>query len=88
MTRFVLCEVCGSEGRIYTSRGGPDEYDNGPCPECEGTGIALVETEPVTEQELCRVCNAPIDSYELCAECAKGNDPFFTSKFAGDYLRK
>jgi hypothetical protein len=49
--RIVLCEACGSEGRIYTSRGGPDDYDNGPCPECEGTGYAVVPVEPITEED-------------------------------------
>lgn len=47
-----LCECCQSEGRIYRSNGGPDEIDCGECPICEGTGMALVETEPVTEEEI------------------------------------
>ncbi len=27
---------------------------------------------------LCRLCEAPIESAELCEDCAKGNNPFFT----------
>lgn len=54
MTRpvLVLCEVCQSEGRILTSNGGPDEIDNGQCPACEGTGLALVESETATLEDL------------------------------------
>ncbi len=32
--------------------GTPQEVDRGPCPYCEGTGGELIETEPVTEQEI------------------------------------
>lgn len=32
----------------------------------------------------CRICEAPITSCELCEECAEGNDPFVSSKYAGD----
>jgi hypothetical protein len=34
----------------------------------------------------CAVCGAPIGIAELCADCAKGNNPFVTSKYTGDYL--
>jgi hypothetical protein len=49
---LVLCEACGSEGRLLTSDGGPYDTDNGPCPYCSGTGLALVESEPVTLEDL------------------------------------
>lgn len=54
--RFVLCEACGSEGRIYSESrprwGEPTTIDHGPCGCCEGTGIACVEVEPVTLEDL------------------------------------
>ena len=31
----------------------------------------------------CRVCGARIDTAELCADCAKGNNPFFTCDNVG-----
>lgn len=49
---MVLCEACGSEGRLLTSDGGPYDVDNGPCPYCEGTGLALVECELIMMQDL------------------------------------
>jgi hypothetical protein len=54
MTRpvLVLCEVCQSEGRLLTSNGGPDDVDNGPCPACDATGLALVESEAITLDDL------------------------------------
>lgn len=45
--RIVLCEACGSEGRLLTSDGGPYEIDHGPCPWCEATGMAVIETAPI-----------------------------------------
>lgn len=45
--RIVLCEACGSEGRILCSDGGPFDTDGGPCPWCEGTGGEVIETLPV-----------------------------------------
>lgn len=49
---LVLCEACGSEGRIY--HGG--DFDpwawSEECPYCEGTGAEFVEGEPVTEEEI------------------------------------
>lgn len=45
--RIVLCEACGSEGRILTSNGGPDDTDHGPCPYCEGTGGVIIEVLPI-----------------------------------------
>lgn len=43
--------------------------------------------EPLPDVELypCKGCDKPIAAYELCEECAKGNDPFFTSKYKGDF---
>lgn len=49
---LVLCECCGSEGRILTSNGGPYDTDNGECPVCKGDGLALVESEAVTQEDL------------------------------------
>lgn len=46
------CETCQSEGRILRSKGGPDDIDCGECPVCEGTGGEIIETEPVTEEEI------------------------------------
>lgn len=53
--RFVLCEACGSEGRILSSRYGgndPDTIDCGPCPVCEGTGSMEIEVEPIEMEDL------------------------------------
>ena len=46
---LILCERCQSEGRLLTNNGGPDDVDHGECPECEGTGSVLIESERVTE---------------------------------------
>jgi hypothetical protein len=51
-TRFINCETCGTEGRILTSNGGPDEIDNGVCPACNGKCVVEVETEHVTLDDL------------------------------------
>jgi hypothetical protein len=50
-TRTVLCETCGSEGRIYRGLY-DDERDCGECPACKGTGLEEVEVEPVTLDDL------------------------------------
>lgn len=50
-----LCERCGGEGKLYTSRYGgndPDVWPVGDCPECEGTAYVAVETEEVDEEEI------------------------------------
>lgn len=63
--RIVLCEVCGSEGRIYVLDYGADdmsgwgERDTGPCPWCEGTGGEIIETQPIEEGDLDE-CAPPI----------------------------
>jgi hypothetical protein len=49
------CERCGGEGKLYTSRYGgndPDVWPTGTCAVCEGTGYALVETEPVEIEDI------------------------------------
>jgi hypothetical protein len=51
-TRFLPCRGCGSEGRILTSNGGPDEIDHGPCPACDGTGAEEIKVEPVTLEDM------------------------------------
>jgi len=57
-TIFVLCEACGSEGRIIVSAGydretgAPLERDQGPCEYCEGTGIETIEGEPIDEDDI------------------------------------
>lgn len=48
--RIVLCEYCGSEGRIYRGLY-DDERDCGECPACEGTGGEIVEVEAITEDD-------------------------------------
>lgn len=48
---LVLCEVCQSEGRILRSNGGPDDIDHGECPECKGSGFALVDSEPMSLED-------------------------------------
>lgn len=55
---IVLCECCGSEGRIYRraswldSDAGPGEIDDGPCEACDGTGREMIEGEPITMEDL------------------------------------
>lgn len=49
--RIVLCECCGSEGRIYRGRY-EDERDCGQCPACKGTGYEVIETEPIELEDL------------------------------------
>lgn len=45
--RLVLCEACGSEGRIYGGHpNDPHPRDEGQCPCCEGTGLMLIDVEP------------------------------------------
>lgn len=55
--RIVLCEACGSEGRIYhwTGRydnyGNPMEYEE-PCPYCDGTGGELIGVQPIELEDM------------------------------------
>lgn len=54
----VPCETCGTEGRLYYNTGryddqGPIIGDEGPCPDCDGTGRRLIEdVEPITLEDL------------------------------------
>lgn len=55
--RIVLCEVCGSEGRIYTPSYCFDEYGNHmdyvhDCPWCEATGGELIKVYPIEMDDL------------------------------------
>lgn len=50
--RIIPCQHCGSEGRLY-ARQYEDERDVGECPVCEGTGGEIIETEPITLEDLC-----------------------------------
>lgn len=60
--RIVLCEACGSEGRVLTGHpNDPHPHDAGPCPHCNGAGLAVIETEPVTE------IDEPFSDEELAA---------------------
>lgn len=79
-----LCETCDGEGRIIRRPSGGnvwDEIDCGPCPDCDGTGTELIETERVTLEDIisrpietfpkpgtCRFCGAP-SFYTLGTEC-------------------
>jgi hypothetical protein len=52
-TQFILCEACGSEGRIYSGHpNDPHPRDEGPCPVCEGTGRAEIPVESITLDDL------------------------------------
>lgn len=48
--RLVRCGFCDGEGRIY--RGHLDDWDDGPCHVCNGTGEEEIETEPVAEEDI------------------------------------
>jgi hypothetical protein len=67
--RFVNCETCQTEGRILTSDGGPDEIDNGVCPDCQGDRVVEVEVETKTSdfREECPSCK---QMYENGGQCA------------------
>jgi hypothetical protein len=72
--RAVLCETCGSEGRIYRQHAcNPyEEADHGECPECRGTGLALIEVCPVDMEKQSRdICahGYDVDSGVLCPVC-------------------
>src|SRR5262245_48683857 len=50
---IVLCEACGSEGRIYSGHpDDPNPTDCGPCPVCDGTGEAVIKAFPCDETDL------------------------------------
>jgi hypothetical protein len=50
-TILVLCEACGSEGRVFVGSY-EDERDVGECPVCHGTGREEVESEPIEMEDL------------------------------------
>lgn len=43
--------------------------------------FSRLEAEDDQRENRCRVCETPIDTAELCAKCAEGNDPFDQSKY-------
>lgn len=65
--RIILCEHCGSEGRIYSGHpNDPNPRDEGPCQVCHGTGSEIIETEPIEIEDLdqasgCPDCGAQIN---------------------------
>lgn len=78
--RLMPCEACGSEGRILRSASGrandPYDRDCGPCPECNGTGMALVEVEPIVPEE-CPHCHRMFINGDTCPwaiRCPMGGD--------------
>lgn len=58
--RIVLCEACAGEGtemvpRTWLESHGEwitDLVPDGPCPDCEGTGGEIIETEPIDLDDL------------------------------------
>lgn len=56
--RVVLCETCGSEGRLCYDTGircretgaAMERYE--PCPWCEGTGGEIIEVQPIEMEDL------------------------------------
>lgn len=73
--RIVLCEACGSEGRVLRAEYStdPNPRDCGPCPYCEGTGGEIIETQPIELDDLDEMCGdaaiqREIERLSLCAE--------------------
>lgn len=64
----LLCQKCGGEGQLYTSRYGgndPDVWATGKCPVCDGSGYQVCEA---------RGCDQPAiafndDGEALCDDC-------------------
>lgn len=51
--RFVNCEACQGEGRIWLARGNdPIEHDAGECEECFGECVIAVPVEPIDMEDL------------------------------------
>lgn len=50
--RIVLCEACGSEGRIYHGDGSHRMDWVELCPYCEGTGGEMIEVEPIDLEDI------------------------------------
>lgn len=75
----INCDVCGKPLPLD-----PEIIEFGRHPACDREMVALGPIfEPEWERQ-CRVCGRHIETAELCADCARGNDPFFTSKYKGD----
>jgi DnaJ-class molecular chaperone len=72
--RTILCETCGSEGRIYRQHvtNPYEECDHGECPDCRGTGKVEIEVCPVAMTEpsngLCKH-GYDVDRGVLCPVC-------------------
>lgn len=68
-----LCERCGGEGKLYTSRYGgndPDVWPTGDCPVCEGTGYEPVEDDACVDR--CQhAMEMAIPGYERCEGVCK-----------------
>lgn len=73
--RIIPCQACGSEGRRYSGHpNDPDPVDNGPCEVCEGTGGEIIETQPVTLDDICAdgcqyAKDVAMPEYSCGAEC-------------------
>jgi DnaJ-class molecular chaperone len=48
--RVVLCEACGSEGRLVD-----DYYGDKPCKWCDGTGGEVIKVQPIEQHDLALV---------------------------------
>lgn len=69
--RIVLCEACGSEGRILRAEYStdPNPRDCGPCPYCEGTGGEIIETQPVDMDDLDAMAGTAEPSFRCACGC-------------------
>jgi len=79
-----LCDECGEPL--------PDDpaiIEFGRHPVCDQTAIARgaheLEASGFREQMRCKLCDRPITWGEICADCEHEHDPFYTSKYRGDY---
>lgn len=68
--------------RVPNSRWGPHISTVRRALNALGYDLAIVPLADRREEPpKCKVCGVPIQSAELCADCAKGNDPFVSSKY-------
>lgn len=84
----IPCERCQSEGRIYRGHpNDPNPRDEGPCPVCEGTGGELVETQPVTMEDL--YCDMGVGCHEtgVCFAESQGQPDRCPKKLGGEHSR-
>lgn len=52
-SRFTECPICDGEGRILRQGTNVwDVIDRGECPTCLGSGVAEIEVEPLTLEDL------------------------------------